>query len=760
MTAVQDSAAWQTFLEEFFAPPNELTLDAHETVPKLAQQAQAAWTRSSQVPFFLPMRVKDWSYWYAVSHDREQSVWLADLIRCHVGSWVDEFDGRPIPSNSTRAVDGAVNRLVGCDGAAFRLRVPKADGTAQKAVFVGLDRLAKILLARPFRGLQMTRPLGRVLGDFWDACANGAVATAEETLGVLVADHRLSRNNALFLRLQFLATFERWEELEALDSLQDLIRLDRTPLASDALCRLVMARLPAGARLEQFAESAEPYGTLVESVAAIRSAAGAQFYALRSLSAGEQAREVAARLHDAGWYGHACARPELAQLLDVPVPVKNPDLAAIRPVHTEALEKLVAEGRLDAAVEALQSATPSLELTPLLVLLARRTLGNDALTLVQTWRAELGDAPIEAALIEPALGVAVERPVIRLPSALLSAAFQVGVSATDRAELLDQLATSAPGFLIKRGALADFIPAVRAIEASVTTAQLPDLLETLLDVERNLFSAAGSLPGIQDLRSLVIGLWAAGDDSGNRDRAGRCVDLVGRALEVGLPAADFDEIADNVLAAWTPFLTDADLPLGLEALETLSAHAPSGSSATQPFAMKLLSRIGHHNVHRIDSLCLEVCETLAIEYGLTPTWHAQTRTGRALQGAAEELDGAPGFDERATDWPDVPDGTYVAIYSLMEAAARRAASILKKRFPTMRLTTLADKVASDTLRHAAREADVLVIADRAAAHAATDAIRAARGSKPVHFAKGKGTATLLEACREGLVETTRGDRTT
>jgi hypothetical protein len=47
---------------------------------------------------------------------------------------------------------------------------------------------------------------------------------------------------------------------------------------------------------------------------------------------------------------------------------------------------------------------------------------------------------------------------------------------------------------------------------------------------------------------------------------------------------------------------------------------------------------------------------------------------------------------------------------------------------------------------------VLVIADRAAAHAATDALKAARGGSPICYAEGKGTASLVKAVLKGFDE--------
>ena len=75
-------------------------------------------------------------------------------------------------------------------------------------------RLTRALAARPYRQIHLTWPLGRLISDFSDACASGSESTAEETLAVLEQDHRLSGANKLFLRLQYLAAFARWTDLE------------------------------------------------------------------------------------------------------------------------------------------------------------------------------------------------------------------------------------------------------------------------------------------------------------------------------------------------------------------------------------------------------------------------------------------------------------------------------------------------------------------------------------------------------------------
>jgi hypothetical protein len=197
----------------------------------------------------------------------------------------------------------------------------------------------------------------------------------------------------------------------------------------------------------------------------------------------------------------------------------------------------------------------------------------------------------------------------------------------------------------------------------------------------------------------------------------------------------FDEVVENLRAAWTPFLSDTGLPLGLEAIEVLAAHQPREAVELPAFAAMILSRIGEHNARRIGRASLDTAMALASEFGLE----------------LAILPGSDGNDSTAdADQILPPAGTFVAIYSLMEPAARRAAAIMHRRYPELRVEILAEKVANDALRYAAKEADLLVIADRAAAHAATDALKAARGRKLIYYARGKGTASLIDAATAGL----------
>ncbi|GAA2215699.1 hypothetical protein GCM10009850_111670 [Nonomuraea monospora] len=721
---------WTKFVAAFFSPPNDISVTGNGAVRRVIAQAEAAWSATPPSPFVLPVSASSWTYWYVICPDREQRLWVRDLIQAYVGSWI-AFSGQPVPDDSDMPLDQAVRTLTGPQGCSYRLLAPR-DAKVEANVRQGLVRMTHSLTVRPHRTINLVQPLGRLIGDFWDSCASGAEAKTEEILNVLEMDHRLARANKLFLRLQYLATFEHWDRLEQFEELPDLIRLDRPVLASDALARLAMTRLPDTASLTDFVQSTSAYGCLLGSATKIRSAAGAQYYAYWSLSSGESAEVVTARLLESGWLDQVTARRDLAALLSVPsavarTPVGEPDLAELR----LALDG----GRLDAAIEILARATPSATLLPVLLELVTKTLSSNSIQLLQQWREQLVDSDIRHIVSSRLTPSGYQVDIAAEPLAeTLKAAFAAGISVTDRARTTDELRVQAVPRLMQAGVLQEVVDVARPLSRSLDPSFLPDLIELLLDMERDLFLAAGDVPGIQDLRLTIVEAWALGDESGDRHRANRLLDLVARALTTGVSASLFDELVDSLRAGWTPFLTDADMSLSLELIEVLVATRPDSAVELPTFATQILSRIGPHNARRINAVLLETAKMLAADFGLELAIPAKPDG----QAPTTILQVRP------------PEGCFVAIYSLVESAANRAATIVQRWYPETRVEIFTDKVASTALRSAAKQADLLVIADKAAAHAATDALKKARGRKPIHYALGKGSASLVEAVLSGF----------
>jgi hypothetical protein len=88
---------WSAFTRRFFSSPNELAAVGDEAVESAVAEAEAAWLATPPAPFFLPVNVSGWTYWYAVCPIGSRPA-DRDLIRAHVGSWID---GQPVPADLT-----------------------------------------------------------------------------------------------------------------------------------------------------------------------------------------------------------------------------------------------------------------------------------------------------------------------------------------------------------------------------------------------------------------------------------------------------------------------------------------------------------------------------------------------------------------------------------------------------------------------------------------------------------------------------------
>jgi hypothetical protein len=96
----------------------------------------------------------------------------------------------------------------------------------------------------------------------------------------------------------------------------------------------------------------------------------------------------------------------------------------------------------------------------------------------------------------------------------------------------------------------------------------------------------------------------------------------------------------------------------------------------------------------------------------------------------------------------------IGIYSLEESAAARARAALQVAYPGVRVALDSSHVATASLRRLAQTADHMVIATRAAKHAATleiEYILNTRRLTPVYPA-GKGATSILRALRVRLVD--------
>jgi hypothetical protein len=104
------------------------------------------------------------------------------------------------------------------------------------------------------------------------------------------------------------------------------------------------------------------------------------------------------------------------------------------------------------------------------------------------------------------------------------------------------------------------------------------------------------------------------------------------------------------------------------------------------------------------------------------------------------------LSERDTYHYTVDLNTYkIGIYTLTESVGLRVKKQLLKLFPKVNVQLNSDKTSTTSLVALARNADLFIFSWRSASHSAYDAIKAARGTRPLIQPEGKGSSSMLKA---------------
>jgi hypothetical protein len=95
----------------------------------------------------------------------------------------------------------------------------------------------------------------------------------------------------------------------------------------------------------------------------------------------------------------------------------------------------------------------------------------------------------------------------------------------------------------------------------------------------------------------------------------------------------------------------------------------------------------------------------------------------------------------------------ILLYSLDSGSLQRTTSAIERRWPEARVQVSAAKVGDQSLKQHARNADIVVLATRRAAHAATNFIQANKGEQTeIVFPDGSGSASMMRVLETAVME--------
>ena len=689
-------------------------------------------------PTVLPFRPLDRNevQWFAVALTELEFRELREGIKAFVGStWAGNISIRVELSGSSPIRDAL---RAYSNGRIFRLTGDKNGiGRSLKRMFRAWD-------ARPGRVLGRARTPGLIRRDFEVALQAGDNQAAMEALAELRRGGLVDRRNGLFLDVQRLDALGGWNKILELPDLADLVKGRRPAAVTDALLRAAYH-----VHLAQFDTKDDADGAL----GAYCSNVAPQFASvldgiplLRSTGARIVAAAAAADRQDANTLSEI--RGELASA-GIEKSIVDTWLEAITPTEEtgEPLEDPLAEaeriGRLDkdegfkVAYEA--QGVDSVAQAALLLSFAndvrKMDFIRDALGVVDGMdvvvREQLeGYAWVERVLadlrgevIHASLGVALPDSwlawLVRLCTDLeweREEALHVARMGSHEWTLSDLIANRPPS------RVAEDILSIPSKRADILIEVLPLLLSTLQS-DQNYPDSTLSPVYYAVLEHLLY------ESNPTLIDIRVYVDLLPAVLNGRLEPAQYKDAIDGLINALNASQAAPPPQTIIDALDAvLTASCPDTEARMRLFAFAA-DLEGRHS-HRWDITERNLRRSLGEEIGFEESYAAE-------EEAASEK-------EHYEDSFKALTNRTVAIYTLIESAGTRAASIIRDTVPGTQVETSAAFVGDERLAAMARNADVFVMVTRSAKHAATDFIQSHRGNKPILRPKGKGVGSIMK----------------
>jgi hypothetical protein len=643
---------------------------------------------------------------YVVAQDLPQWRKLVPVLRAFAGLTLTSFEGRPQP---LPANDPGAQILMGCAPAVTAIMRVPPDAQLRLVVLRALARARETLARAPVLQRNPPEPTSWLLARFQDYLNTTNRAGAAGVLARLGDELRLDSLNLQFLRAQLHAAFGEWREIVEAPSFAHLCHVRRTPAVTAILLEALYhhhigegfdTRDRAGTR-DSYSSAVRPLARplLAASVVPTLREGALRLYGLEALLGALDGSTVAALLQreeELGWIAQDPSWPKAAR----PAPAPADGLEAAQAAILKAGDKDSLAGWVESNA-VLSQLDPAAQ--------AQVRAAEPFKSLLEEVAPSLPDAPLSwgqwfARIVDPTF----------------TAAFEVARRGKDEWSIgnseCDPEAARALEAALHR-ALNDPLAAERIAEA------LPFIVGWLNRDD------AFPRPSLQGFYATLLTLFSLNAGRGRSTYESSQV-LISGLLSIGLDGnayraliADVEELAGDGFGVGMVYWL-------LEIVEEFMQAATPDDDARGQFLHRVMSKLAPLYA-RLSVLQRASIARLAGELGWTLDEFGINSTvigDDALAGRLADL--------------------RIAIYSLTEAASTQAKEAIEQASPTAKVDCNADHAGTPRLRALAENVDLFVLVWRSAKHAATDFIRAHRGAKPLLFAQGKGSSSILRAIED------------
>lgn len=699
------------FTARFFSDPN-ITWpgqDPDAAIVGALNPFLAALAKRGECPLVLPRREVAWgaAWYYVICWDTAHAGRVRALLDAATATNWTPFDGRVARLNRQDPVEEAVLELVG-DGTTFVLR---PDPATANQTYRALKRLVRTLDEIPLRNPAPPRPIGRMLREFDLALAVGAAETSARLLQEIETLGGISHENVAFLQIRRLARLGRDAELLAHGSLPTLVYAEPPRLVREGILGAwtrvsvepPLAEEQIDDAIERIRAANPDVAMLVDSgLAASLDQDAVTAGGLVALARGDL--DLIAALASNEAVDEAVQR-RLRLALGTMPPARTGQ--KVQPDQTAR----VVEAPNAPVASPLQAADVLSEVAPAV----EESEELDAPT------AEVDDEPTLE--IEPTLEVEPDVEVQESPAIDSWIDWARAIGHGMPVTMSQDQAASWPPVATIDGAFADAIDDVDMMATDDLLLSIACFLEAD-DFDRPAPRSAEAF-----LRRYLLS-----ERFAPADLAAICA-LLEVFLRGAPSAAKYREVLGDVRASSEQWVAIATASRVLDLADTVTLGPAADANARADFVATLLSPLNQQK-RRLDDTLRDLAALVTADVGLNFDWSVPV----------------PPDDTKVAS--DTAVTLRVLLYSLDGGTLARVEKAIGRRWPAATVRTSSEKDGSPMLKQHARNSDLIVVATRRAAHAATGCIADNAGSALVKYPDGAGSASMLRAVVTGISELT------
>lgn len=749
----------------FFGPYHKCSLSTiidgpYKRLQVLVESMQGERPSETVLPF---VTQDNYVWWYALAFTDSQWNRLRDNLSCFIGKSYSTFRGKRefIISSSQekksqyllQQIDREVNQI-------SKGRACRFIGNDKK-IWEALCLMKMVYESAPRYSVDIIRPLGRVLRDFYLALKIGDRESAEKELTYLRSKGMISPQNLQFLKVELLKSFQQWNEIVELMGKSDLLAIRRPLAVTGALIEAVynVELLPfelenqdrAEKAIEFFQEQIWPrYKPLYTARAHLKSPEVIKSFILCAVAINPQQPYLCKELlAHSSLNGHDRAYlKEVVNLL--PSKVSSSQL-----IQKENNLKLAYEalnnGWFDRAISLLKSESHSLERTKILFECAYELQTIESKQMAYEAYCELSQdeekvflrfrkyrtlldeltekEESEEILIQPRNWLEWMKQLESRDSTTNLKIAKQGTAEWDIDSMFDSDKSKE-----------EFIQLLRdcydgSLKQELLCYAFPHLISFF--EEDSQFPRREYVSIYLSLLEL-LSLTSKGSENDYNAFNNLAITLV----ELGLSKEQYNELIEFALCLWDRDFPYNYLSSALELIELFSLLPCPDNDARLRFMTNITGNLPRFKL-RLTTDQLKMLQMIYYDLGQRDIW--ESIRGTLLTKG--ELDD----DEKEEGYWNLLEKKVIGIYTLNEKVAERVKNMIEQQVSNIKVIINSDKSGTDALLNMSRQSDIILVSWACAKHAATQYIKDhCRSSVQTLYPRGKGSSSFLSTLKDYL----------